>query len=63
MSENTVNVALKRLGYEDRLTGHGIRATISTALNELGYPKVCGTPSSRTPTPTASAPPTTMPNT
>ena len=28
MSENTVNVALKRLGYDDRLTGHGIRATI-----------------------------------
>ena len=23
----------------DLLTGHGIRATISTALNELGYPK------------------------
>jgi hypothetical protein len=27
------------MGYADRLTGHGIRATISTALNELGYPK------------------------
>ena len=27
------------MGYEDQLTGHGIRATISTALNELGYPK------------------------
>src|SRR5574337_650381 len=40
MSENTLNVALKRMGYEERLTGHGIRATISTALNELGYPKV-----------------------
>ncbi len=40
MSENTVNFALKRLGYDGRLTGHGIRATISTALNELGYPKV-----------------------
>jgi len=40
MSENTLNAALKRMGYEDRLTGHGIRATISTALNELGYPKV-----------------------
>jgi hypothetical protein len=25
--------------YADQLTGHGIRATISTALNEIGYPK------------------------
>ncbi len=38
ISENTFNGALKRMGYEDQLTGHGIRATISTALNELGYP-------------------------
>jgi len=27
------------MGYANRLTGHGIRATISTALNELGYRK------------------------
>ncbi|WP_323029108.1 tyrosine-type recombinase/integrase [Castellaniella defragrans] len=40
MSENTLNSALKRLGYRDLLTGHGIRATMSTALNEIGYPKV-----------------------
>ncbi|VFR36341.1 Integrase [plant metagenome] len=40
ISENTINHALKRMGYEGMLTGHGIRATISTALNELGYPKV-----------------------
>ncbi|SDV48938.1 protein of unknown function [Chitinasiproducens palmae] len=33
ISENTFNGALKRMGYEDQLTGHGIRATISTALN------------------------------
>lgn len=26
------------MGYADRLTGHGIRTTISTTLNELGYP-------------------------
>lgn len=39
ISENTLNGALHRMGYADRLTGHGIRATISTALNELGYPK------------------------
>jgi integrase len=37
ISENTLNGALKRMGYRDRLTGHGIRATISTALNEIGY--------------------------
>ena len=39
MSENTLNGALKRMGYRDLLTGHGIRATMSTALNEFGYPK------------------------
>lgn len=39
ISENMLNGALHRMGYADRLTGHGIRATISTALNELGYPK------------------------
>lgn len=37
VSENTFNAALTRMGYKDQLTGHGIRATISTALNELGY--------------------------
>lgn len=37
ISDNTVNNALRRMGYEDQLTGHGIRATISTALNEMGY--------------------------
>ncbi|MFG1304640.1 integrase arm-type DNA-binding domain-containing protein [Xanthobacter autotrophicus] len=39
MSENTLNAALKRIGYKDQLTGHGIRGTISTALREIGYPK------------------------
>src|SRR3546814_6055876 len=28
------------MGYEGRLTGNGIRGTISTALNEIGYPKI-----------------------
>lgn len=37
MSENTINVAIKRMGYEGKLTGHGLRGTVSTALNELGY--------------------------
>ncbi len=39
ISENTLNLALKRMGYEGLLTGHGIRGTLSTALNEIGYPK------------------------
>jgi integrase len=39
ISENTLNSGLRRMGYKDKLTGHGIRATISTALNELDYPK------------------------
>ncbi|UYZ84338.1 tyrosine-type recombinase/integrase [Entomomonas sp. E2T0] len=39
ISENTLNQGLRRMGYKDKLTGHGIRATLSTALNELGYPK------------------------
>lgn len=40
ISENTLNSALKRMGYEGLLTGHGIRGTFSTALNEIGYPKI-----------------------
>ncbi|WP_025810121.1 tyrosine-type recombinase/integrase [Pseudomonas chlororaphis] len=40
ISENTLNTALRRMGYVGLLTGHGIRATISTALNEIGYPKI-----------------------
>lgn len=39
ISENILNGALKRMGYKDRLTGHGIRATLSTALNGLRYDK------------------------
>lgn len=37
MSENTVNDAISRMGYKGKLTGHGLRATLSTALNEMGY--------------------------
>ncbi|MGC1269081.1 MAG: integrase arm-type DNA-binding domain-containing protein [Croceibacterium sp.] len=37
MSENTVNAALRRLGYTgDEMTAHGFRATASTLLNESG---------------------------
>lgn len=39
MSENTINVALRRLGYaSDEMCGHGFRSTASTMLNELGWP-------------------------
>ncbi|MGZ3304841.1 MAG: tyrosine-type recombinase/integrase, partial [Asticcacaulis sp.] len=37
MSENTLNVALRRLGYgHDEMTAHGFRSTASTLLNESG---------------------------
>ncbi|MCL1861918.1 MAG: tyrosine-type recombinase/integrase [Proteobacteria bacterium] len=38
ISENTLNQALRGIGYRDLLTGHGIRGTLSTGLNEIGYP-------------------------
>ena len=38
VSAPILNEALKRMGYARRLTGHGIRGTLSTALNEIGYP-------------------------
>jgi integrase len=38
MSENTVNAALRRLGYDKlTMTGHGFRALASTRLNEMGW--------------------------
>jgi integrase len=38
MSENTVNAALRRLGYTtDQMTGHGFRSMASTLLNENGW--------------------------
>jgi len=37
LSENTLNVALRRLGYgHDEMTSHGFRAMASTLLNESG---------------------------
>ena len=30
-------MALKRMGYHGRMTGHGFRGIASTALNEMGY--------------------------
>lgn len=38
MSENTVNAALRRLGYtSNEMTGHGFRSIASTHLNEQGW--------------------------
>jgi integrase len=37
MSENAMIYALYRLGYQGRLTVHGLRATGSTILNEVGF--------------------------
>jgi integrase len=38
MSENTVNAALRRMGYTtEEMTGHGFRSLASTCLNEQGY--------------------------
>jgi integrase len=38
MSENTVNAALRSLGYtKEQMTGHGFRGMASTLLNELGW--------------------------
>lgn len=37
MSENTINAALRRLGYSgDEMTAHGFRSTASSLLNESG---------------------------
>jgi integrase len=37
ISENTLNVALRRMGYgQDEMTAHGFRAAASTLLNESG---------------------------
>ena len=39
ISENTLNAALRRLGYaKDEMTAHGFRAMASTLLNEQGFP-------------------------
>ena len=38
MSENTVNAALRKLGYtSEEMTGHGFRSMASTLLNEWGW--------------------------
>lgn len=38
ISENTINAALRRMGYtKDQMTGHGFRSMASTILNENGW--------------------------
>jgi integrase len=38
MSENTINQALRRLGYsKDEMTGHGFRSMAASLLNEQGW--------------------------
>lgn len=37
MSNNTILGALKRMGYQGKMTGHGFRGVASTLLHELGY--------------------------
>ena len=38
MSENTINGALRRMGYtKEEMTGHGFRSMASTLLNEQGW--------------------------
>lgn len=40
MSENTINAALRRLGYlSNEMTGHGFRSMACTILNEQGWNK------------------------
>lgn len=39
MSENTINAALRSLGFaKDEMTGHGFRSMASTLLHEQGWP-------------------------
>ena len=39
MSDNTVRIALRSMGYtNDDMTAHGFRAMASTRLNEMGWP-------------------------
>lgn len=37
MSNNTILMALARMGYKGRMTGHGFRGVASTLLHEMGF--------------------------
>jgi integrase len=46
MSDNTVNAALRRLGYtSEEMTGHGFRSLASTCLDEQGCHRLLKVPS------------------
>jgi integrase len=48
LSENTLNGAIRRLGYSgDEMTSHGFRSMASTLLNEQGVPRTSSNCSSR----------------
>ena len=38
ISNGTVLMGLRRMGYQNKMTGHGFRTLASTILNEKGYP-------------------------
>ncbi len=41
LSENTLNAALRRIGYtKNQITTHGFRSMASTLLHEQGYPSL-----------------------
>ena len=37
MSDNSISMALRRMGFGEIMTGHGFRSTASTLLNEMGW--------------------------
>jgi len=37
MNSSTANVAIKRMGFKDKLVAHGLRSLASTTLNEQGF--------------------------
>ncbi|NBX03917.1 MAG: DUF4102 domain-containing protein [Alphaproteobacteria bacterium] len=37
MSENTINMVIHKMGYKNKIVGHGFRALASTILNENGF--------------------------
>ena len=38
VNTQSANMALKRMGYQDRLTSHGLRSIASTTLHDHGFP-------------------------
>ncbi|MCE3115215.1 tyrosine-type recombinase/integrase [Enterobacter sp. ASE] len=37
MSEASINMVIKRIGYDSKANGHGFRHTMSTILHERGF--------------------------